>query len=146
MSDTFKLKIVTANRNFYDDDIEMVIFKTTEGEIGVLKGHIPLTTGLTSGMAIIQKSDEKEKTAVLHGGFAEITSDQVTIITDAAEWPDELDLVRAREAKIRAEQQLTEKDLLMEEMQMLKAKASLTRALVRIEVAEYHSDLDENNR
>jgi len=146
MSDTFKLKIVTANRNFYDDDIKMVIFKTTEGEIGVLKGHIPLTTTLTSGMAIIQKDGVKEKTAVLHGGFAEITPDQVTIITDAAEWPDELDLARAREAKERAEQALSEKDLLIEEMRMLKAKASLVRALVRIEVAEYHSDLDENSR
>lgn len=146
MSDTFKLKIVTANRNFIDDDVSMVMFKTTEGEIGVLKGHIPLTTTLTSGMAIIQKDGEKERNAVLHGGFAEITPDMVTIITDAAEWPDELDLQRAREAKERAEKELEEKDLLMEEMRMLKAKASLVRALVRIEVAEYHSSLDEHSR
>lgn len=146
MSDTFKLKIVTANRNFYDDDVSMVMFKTTEGEIGVLKGHIPLTTTLTSGMAIIQKPGEKERNAVLHGGFAEIESDQVTIITDAAEWPDELDLQRAREAKERAEKELEEKDHMIEEMRMLKAKASLVRALVRIEVAEYHSDLDEHSR
>ncbi len=141
MSDSFRLKIVTANRSFYDDDVTMVMFKTTEGEIGVLKGHIPLTTTLTSGMAIIQKQGAKERNAVLHGGFAEITSEEVTIITDAAEWPDELDLVRAREAKERAEKQLSERDLLLEEMRMLKAKASLVRALVRIEVAEYHSEL-----
>lgn len=146
MSDTFKLKIVTANRNFYDDDVNMVIFKTTEGEIGVYKGHIPLTTTLTSGMAIILKDGEKERNAVLHGGFAEITGEQVTIITDAAEWPDELDLRRAEEAKRLAEEKLSEQELMMEEMQMIKAKASLTRALVRIEVAEYHNDLDQNSR
>lgn len=146
MSDTFKLQIVTANRNFYEDDVNMVIFKSTEGEIGVYKGHIPLTTTLSSGMAIIQKEGEKERNAVLHGGFTEITGDKVTIITDAAEWPDELDLVRAQSAKERAEKHLSEKELLMEEMQMIKAKASLTRALVRIEVAEYHSNLDPHNR
>lgn len=135
----FRLQIVTPNRQFYDDEAEMIIFKTTEGEIGVLKGHIPLTTTLTSGMAIIKNGDD-EKNAVLHGGFAEINEDTVIILTDAAEWPDEIDIERAKAAQQRAEERLKAEDAHASDIRMMKARASLLRALVRLEVAEYHKN------
>ena len=138
--DKFKVQIVTPNRHFFDGEADMVVFKTTEGDIGVLKGHIPLTTTLVSGsMSII--SDDKKLAAVIHGGFAEISADGVTILTDAAEWPDEIDLARAVAAKERAEAHMTHDDIHASEMRMYAAKISLMKALARIEAAEEHRSM-----
>lgn len=134
----FELQIVTPERIFYDEDVEMIIFRATEGDIGVLAGHIPLTTALTSGMFVI-KTGEKEYKGVLHGGFAEIKPEKVTILTDAAEWPEEIDVERAHAARQRAED-LIEKGH-EEEVKVISAKSSLIRALARIEVAEYHGHI-----
>lgn len=64
----------------------MIEFNTSEGEIGVYKNHIPLTTVLVPGVVTIT-SDEGLKTAAVHAGFAEILSDRVTILAEIAEWP-----------------------------------------------------------
>lgn len=128
----FRLNIVTPEKSFYDENVDRVLFKTTEGDIAVLYGHINLTTTLTSGTAIIYK-DDQEIPAVLHGGFAEIKKDRVTILADAAEWPQEIDVNRAMEAKERAERRLAQKDSAFIEA---RAEASLIRALARIETIE----------
>lgn len=133
----FELQVVTPERIFYDEDVEMVIFRSTEGDLGVLPGHIPLTAALTSGLFVI-KTSEKEYKAVIHGGFAEIKPDKVTILTDAAEWPQEIDVERAQAAKERAENRLKENG---KEVTVVRAKGSLVRALARLEVAEYHGHM-----
>jgi F-type H+-transporting ATPase subunit epsilon len=135
VADKFTLQIVTPEREFYKGEASMLVFNTSEGEIGVLKGHIPLTTILKSGEMII-KNDGQEKKAALHSGFAEITGEKVVIITDAAEWPEEIDKQRALEAKKRAEQALVESQI--SDVQMARIHASLSRALARITVAEHH--------
>jgi F-type H+-transporting ATPase subunit epsilon len=131
MADLFRLQIITPDRIFMDDDVERVVFKTTEGDIGVLINHIPLTTTLVSGVVKIKIGDE-EKRAVLHGGFAEIKPDQVTVLADAAEWPEEVDLARAKEAAERAESRLNDKG----DKDMVRAEVALMRALARIELIE----------
>ena len=140
MADKFELQIVTPEREFYKGEATMVFFNTSEGEIGVLKGHIPLTTILTSGMLVIKNGDE-EKKAALHSGFAEITGDVVRVITDAAEWPDEIDKRRAMDAKKRAEEAMVESHI--SDKQMARIHASLSRALARIEVSEHHGREDK---
>ncbi|PKM51559.1 MAG: ATP synthase F1 subunit epsilon [Firmicutes bacterium HGW-Firmicutes-7] len=136
MADTFKLHIVTPDKAFYDDDVNRVMFKSTEGDIAVLYDHIPLTTTLTSGIAIIYK-DNKEITAVLHGGFAEIKEESVTILSDAAEWPSDIDVDRAKAAKDRAETRSREQE---EHISQARVNASLMRAMARVDLIEYHKN------
>lgn len=135
----FKLQIVTPNRLFYEDEVDRVMFRTTEGDLCVLRDHIPLTTPLVSGLAVITKDKVKIK-AVLHGGFAEIQEETVVILSDAAEWTDEIDLDRAEKAKEKAQTLLEQEH---EDSSQKMMKASLMRALARIEVAK-HNNVDND--
>ncbi|TCT13084.1 ATP synthase F1 subcomplex epsilon subunit [Natranaerovirga pectinivora] len=128
----FKLHIITPERVFCKEDVEMVMFNTTEGDIGVLKGHIPLTTTLQSGVFKMKIGNE-EKRAAVHTGFAEIKPDEVTILADAAEWPEEIDLQRAEQAKTKAENKLKDR---RDHIDLLRAEASLRRSVARIEVVK----------
>jgi len=140
MANKFNLQIITPEREFLSEEVDKVIFHTSEGEIGVLHDHIPLTTTLKSGKAVI-KNDGKEKIAALHSGFAEISEKGVTILTDAAEWPDEIDIERAKQSEERAKKRMENYgDDIIEK----RLKASLARARVRIQVAsEYHNKSQE---
>ena len=68
---SFQLRIVTPDRIFYEGEVSMVEFNTTEGEIGVLPGHIPMTVIVKPGVLMISE-EEGVKQAALHSGFAEI--------------------------------------------------------------------------
>lgn len=127
----FKLKIISPDRAFYEGEVTMVEFKTSEGEIGIYKDHIPLTTILVPGIVRITEP-EGVKLAALYEGFIEILQDGVTVLAEVAEWPDEIDINRANEAKIRAERRLSSADNESDEM---RAKMALMRSLTRIELA-----------
>ena len=126
---TFLLRIITPDRVFYENRVEMVEFNTTEGEIGVLPGHIPLTVIIKPGVLNITESDG-EKEAALHAGFAEILPDKVTILAEIVEWPDEIDEHRAAEALRRAEARLHSRT---PETDIARAETALQRAMARIE-------------
>ena len=100
-SKNFQLRIITPDRLFYEGEAEMVEFNTTEGQIGVLPGHIPMTVILKPGILKIYEP-ENEKEAALHAGFAEILSDKITILAEIVEWPEEIDVQRAELALRRA--------------------------------------------
>ena len=126
----FKLRIITPDRVFYEGDVEMVEFNTTEGEIGVLPGHIPMTVIVKPGiLTITEKEDSKE--AALHAGFSEILPEGVTILAEIIEWPGEIDEARAEAAKRRAEERIRENT---PETDMARAEAALLRAIARINV------------
>ena len=129
----FKLGIISPDRTFYEGEVIMVEVRTTEGEIGVLKNHIPLTAVLAPGVAKIKESDTVTKIAALHGGFIEILQDSMTILAEVVEWPDEIDLNRAEEARIRAERRLSEKT---SGTNMARASLALQRSTARIEAAK----------
>lgn len=93
----FELEIITPDRVFYKDRVSMVEFNTTEGEIGIYPGHIPLTVILKPGVLTITGEEKKE--AALHTGFATILQDKVTIMAETVEWPDEIDRERAEAAE-----------------------------------------------
>ena len=84
---SFLLRIITPDRVFYENQVKMVEFNTTEGEIGVLPGHIPLTVIIKPGILNITE-EEGDKEAALHAGFAEILPEQVTILAEIIEWPE----------------------------------------------------------
>ena len=126
----FLMRIITPERVFYESQIDMVEFNTTEGEVGVLPGHIPLTVIIKPGILHISEQDG-EKDAALHAGFAEILPDCVTILAETIEWPDEIDVKRATAAKERAEERLRSRT---PETDIARAETALQRALARIQV------------
>jgi len=126
----FKLRIITPDRVFYEGEADMVEFNTTEGEIGVLPGHIPLTVIIKPGILHIYEKDD-EKVAALHAGFAEILPDEITILAEVIEWPDEIDGERAEAARHRAEDRLQHKT---PETDVARAETALMRAMARIQI------------
>lgn len=131
---TFNLQIISPTRVFFNEAVDMVEMKTTEGEIGVLAGHIPLTTILEPGVLRI-KTDGNVREAALHDGFVQIQKDKVTVLAESCEWPDEIDANRARKAKERAERRLTNGS---KEVDMVRAELALKKALIRIDLAGKH--------
>ena len=94
----FTLKIITPDRIFYEDQVSMVEFNTTEGEVGVYKRHVPTTVIISPGILTITE-EEGTKEAALHAGFAEILQEEVVIMAEIIEWPDEIDVSRAEAAR-----------------------------------------------
>lgn len=132
MAKTFKVEVISPERVFYEGDAQMLELTTSEGEIGVLPGHIPLTTIIVPGVLRIMEEDGK-KEAALHDGFMEVLPDRVTILAEACEWPDEIDINRANEAKIRAERRLKNGD---SSVNMVRAEMALHKSLLRLQMAE----------
>ena len=126
----FRLKVITPERVFYEGDVRMVEFNTTEGEIGILPGHVPLTVIIKPGILMLHEGEEV-KEAALHSGFVEILPDRVTILAEIVEWPGEIDEERAEAAYNRAKERIANHD---PETNMLRAEAALLRAMARIEV------------
>ncbi|MDY2699169.1 MAG: ATP synthase F1 subunit epsilon [Lachnospiraceae bacterium] len=126
----FKLRVITPDRVFYEGEASMVEFNTTEGEIGVYRKHVPTTVIISPGILTITEA-EGTKEAALHAGFAEILQDEVVILAEVIEWPEEIDLDRAEAAKERAEERLRSKT---PETDLLRAETALQRSLARIHV------------
>lgn len=126
----FKLKIICPDRMFYEGEASMIELTTSEGEVGILKGHIPMTMILVPGILRIKEA-EGEKEAALHAGFIEVLQEEVTILAEIAEWPDEIDANRAEEAKVRAERRIASGG---EDVNIVRAEAALKKALVRLEL------------
>ena len=128
----FRLEIISPDRVFYQGDVAMVELTTSEGDVGIYKNHIPMTMIVVPGIVTITE-EEGQKRAALHSGFIEVLPDKVTILAELAEWPDEIDLNRAEEARVRAQRRLETAD---SSMNMIRANMALRKALVRIELAE----------
>lgn len=129
-NNSFLLRIITPDRVFYEHQAKMVEFNTTEGEVGVLPGHIPMTVIVKPGILNITE-EEGDREAALHAGFAEILPEKVTILAEIVEWPEEIDAERANAAKERAEERLRSR---MPETDIARAETALQRAIARIEV------------
>ena len=125
---TMKLLVNRPERVFSNDDVTFVELSTSEGEIGVYPNHIPLTAVLVPCVLKIHQDGEVKKAAG-HGGIVEILKDSVTVLAEIAEWPEEIDVNRANEAKIRAERRLSAKD---SNLDVHRAEMALKRSLARL--------------
>ena len=123
---TFRLEIIAPDRIFYSNDIYMVEYNTVEGEVGIYADHIPMTQIIAPGRLIITERNE-EKQAALLSGFVEIT-----ILAEAVEWPQNIDVNRAKEAKTRAERRLSSEQ---GGVDIGRAELALKRAITRLDVA-----------
>ena len=129
----FQLEVISPERVFYSGDVEMLELTTTEGEIGIYADHIPLTTIIAPGIMTITEANDQLKEAAVLEGFMEITQEKVTILAQSCEWPDEIDVNRAQEAKARAERRLKSTD---ENINMSRAELALRKSLIRLELAK----------
>ena len=130
---SFELRSITPDRVFYEGSAEMVEMDTKEGAIGVYKSHVPTTCILRPGILTIHVEGSEVKRAALHGGFVEILKDSVTVLAEAAEWPGEIDVERAKQAKERAEARLQAPGA---QLDTLRAEMALRRAVTRIKAAK----------
>lgn len=136
MTPTFKLEIVTPEKVFLSEDVEMLVIKTPQGEMGVLAGHIPLVAAVAVGLCRIKKQNGEWVEAVLTEGFMEIKQEKTAVFTDTAEWPEEIDANRAESARKRAEERLAMKQ---SEVEYVRSQAALARAMVRLKIKGHHN-------
>ena len=116
----------------FSDDVSAVMAWGVEGQLGILPHHAPLMTMLQPGDLMIRK-DKEEEYLVISGGFLEVRPDKVIILADACERVDQIDIVRAEEAKRRAQETMKAAPLSTE---AATAEAALRRSLARLKVAE----------
>lgn len=130
MASEFNLYITTPEKVFFKGAAESVVLTSTDGEMGVLRGHTPMVVALTAA-PLRMKVDGEWKTAAIIGGFASIKEGSVAIFADTAEWPDEIEEKRALDAKRRAEERLQAR---ASEIEYLRSRVALERALARLAV------------
>jgi len=132
MADAIHLDILTPEKVVFSDATEMVTAPGGLGEFGVLPGHAALITTLEIGEVVIKK-DNREYWLAISGGFSEVENDKVTILAEAAELAQEIDIKRAETAKIQAEEKL--KSLSSDDSQFSEVALALKRATNRIKVS-----------
>jgi F-type H+-transporting ATPase subunit epsilon len=125
---TMHLKVIAPERIFYDGDVEMVEFRTTEGNRGVMPGHVAETCIIAPGELVIHENGQT-RVAALHAGFLEIQPEEIRILAEIIEWPEEIDLARAERAKQRAQRQIARYD---SNMNLMRAEMALQRSLLRL--------------
>ena len=132
-TNAFKLKVISPDRMFYEGEAIMLELNTMDGIVGIYKNHMPMTYIIEPGVMTITESEESKKEAALHAGFIQILPDEITVLAEVVEWPDEIDENRAKEAQIRAERRLSEKEA---GLNTVRAEMALRRALTRQEVKQ----------
>jgi F-type H+-transporting ATPase subunit epsilon len=132
MAEKIQLEVVTPERKVLSEAVDMVTVPGLGGELGILPGHTPLISQLQTGvLSYLQEG----RTFQLHvsGGFVEVRDDHVSVLSEVAERPEEIDAARARLARERLEKQLSAWDGSEEEMQL--AQGKLQRSMVRLQLS-----------
>jgi F-type H+-transporting ATPase subunit epsilon len=130
--DTLHVEIVTAERELYSGEANLVSAPGTEGRLGILPRHAALLTMLSPGALNIKLGDAEEPIFV-SGGFLEVSNNSVIVLADTAEFAEEIDQARAEEARRRAQEHLAQAQSDVERAELLGA---LERAMTRLRVAE----------
>jgi F-type H+-transporting ATPase subunit epsilon len=130
---SFKLRIISPDRIFYEGEAIMLELNTVDGIVGIYKNHMPMTYIIEPGVMRITESEESVKEAALHSGFMQILQEEITVLAEVVEWPEEIDENRAKEAQIRAERRLAMKEA---NLNAQRAELALRRALTRQEVKQ----------
>ena len=129
---TLHVEVVTAERELYNGEANLVSAPGSEGRMGILPRHAALLTMLQPGELRIELNGAEEPLFV-SGGFLEVSNDNVTVLADTAERAEEIDEARAEEARRRAQERLQD---VQSEAERAEMQAALERAISRIRVAE----------
>ena len=129
---TFHLKVLTVDRVFFEGDVERIVVRTTQGDVGILPNHVKYLAALgIGGLTII--ADGKTRTAAGAGGFVDVSKEQTVILARTCEWADEIDISRAESAEERAKAKLQQK---LSEHEQDIASIKLKKAINRIRIAK----------
>jgi F-type H+-transporting ATPase subunit epsilon len=132
MADKILLEVVTPEKKVLSEMVDIVVAPGEEGEFGVLPHHIPFLTKLKVGELRFRIGATTRFIAIM-GGYAEVLPDHVTILASAAEEATEIDVVRAKAARERAERRLAES---RDRYEFATAQAALQRAMARLRIAD----------
>lgn len=132
MAKTFKIDIIAPDKVALQDEIEFLAVPAYDGEMGILPGHAPLLAQLRPGILRLKKSEEVKLFAI-SGGFIEVHPQRVEVFAETAEMAEDIDVERVRTAEKRARDTISGK---LEGEELLKAQASLKKALIRLRVVE----------
>ena len=125
---TLRLEVITPDASVYCDDVEFVLVRALDGDLGVMHGHAPLIASLDIWPLTVTKEGAEKKIAVAKG-FMEVNDNKVTIVTPAAELPEDIDVKRA-------EDRLASKN---EKIDHVRAELALKRAIQRLDVVKTFS-------
>lgn len=130
---TIRCEIVSQDHLVFEGDVDIVVLPGQAGEMGILPNHAPLLALLDMGVIKVRFGSQEEVFTVT-GGLVEVQPDIVTVLADAAENVDEIDIARAEEAKRRAERLLAQGPH-AEIDRHLALEAALRRSNLRLEAA-----------
>ena len=128
----FSLTALTPEKQFFSAEVTEVVFSTPEGRLGIMAGHSPMVVSVSECIMEIL-ADGEWKIAAIGQGFAEIEYDKAEFYVDTAEWADEIDAVRAKDALERADRRIRSHLSLKE---YLRTQAAMNRALARLKAVE----------
>ena len=144
MSDSFRVKILAADKTFYDGPVISLTVPAFDGSFQILAHHEPVVMAVKEGVIKFTVTDDDGKEELLRGvsglGVVKVDRDLVTVLVDTIEAPDEIDRARAERALHRAMEQLRQ-DQSIQEYEM--TKASLARAMLRLSESSNLSDTGE---
>lgn len=140
MSEVFELKVLAADKTFYDDTAVSIVIPAMDGEIQIMAHHENMVFATGEGIIRIRKSDEEpERRGIVGIGFVKVTDNKVTMLVDSAEWPEDVDRARAQEALERAQEQLRQ-DRSIQEYNI--SRAAMARAMTRLSESSKVQNLD----
>ncbi|MFP6882655.1 MAG: F0F1 ATP synthase subunit epsilon [Roseibacillus sp.] len=128
-----KLDIVTPEKKFFSGEVDNVYLPGTEGELGILPGHVPLVTGVKPGELRYSIDGQVEELAI-GAGFVEVTQEKVTVLTDLAVTDTEIDEAKAEEAMRRAEEALSSIDHSENTEEVAALQASIARSMAQLKL------------
>lgn len=134
-----RLDVVTPERELFTGEVDKVLAPGVEGQMGILPRHAPLITVLAEGVLVAHQGEEV-LTFAIHGGYMQVLPDRVIVLADVAERAEEIDVMRAEEARRRAEELLTREPPPQERIAALQ---SLRRAQIRLRVGRQPYRRDE---
>ncbi|WP_353948930.1 ATP synthase F1 subunit epsilon [Sporolactobacillus sp. Y61] len=131
---TVHTEIVTPAGKVYEGDVHMVCVRSANGDMGILPHHMPIVAPLQIALVRLKHEDEKiTDYAAVHGGFIQVSRDRITILSEAAEMKDQIDVERAKKAKAEVDAAL---DRLHETSEgYYEARLKQKRAELRLETA-----------
>lgn len=128
---TFTLSIVTPEHVLLEEEVESIVVPGAKGYLGVLAHHAPLITPIVPGRLTVHKSERTEIIMAISGGFLEVSANRATVLADAVEYANDIDIERAKHALERARQRLYDRP---EGLDFDRAVAALKRAENRIKI------------
>jgi F-type H+-transporting ATPase subunit epsilon len=133
MAERLRVELATPTRLIVDEPADEVVVPGTDGYFGVLPGHAPLLALVGTGEVML-RAGRTERYLAVSGGYAEVGADHVTVLAETAEYPEEIDVARARAARERAEARLVGRAR-EEALDLPRAMRALARAQARLQAA-----------